>query len=103
MKEPLFVKYDIVNQAITAGPQGGMKGQSGWYPFIPAERIKARFLETRESVLVIGVHVSVIDIYSVVAAIVRTEEIHQSQGHGDGVAHRVHKYFHITGTRIKLQ
>ena len=33
----LYVKYDIDAAKITAGPQGGMGGVEGWYPFLKAE------------------------------------------------------------------
>ena len=37
MNKQFYVKYDIDAAKITAGPQAGMSGVDGWYPFLKAE------------------------------------------------------------------
>jgi hypothetical protein len=41
----MFVQYDINNERIIAGPQGGMSGQKGWYPYvlIPSDNPRQKF------------------------------------------------------------
>ena len=55
MKTKLYVKYDIGAAKITAGPQGGMEGAEGWYPFLKAETDNPRQYFTFEYNAELGV------------------------------------------------